>query len=190
MRFNVLLLCALTALPISAPVYGAMANCTYTYVQTFQDTSSVSDSYRHSPVCLTEPEVHLDGVLVWTGSGRLTFSTGFDPGFDAFMFFRFPLNQSQPAGVREGQLDLDVAVGCRGYLQVQVLMDGAVVVDQTVNTTRLVTIMLPPGTTPGGHVEVRLIGDAVCLRSMRVCLDAAVPTRGLTWGQVKTKYGR
>ena len=190
MRHCLMGLLTVALIPIISPSYAAStADCSYTYVDSFETNKAEVDSWSHSGFVEVMPGIHLSGVLMYIyglqSDRGLGFYAGFEVDASAWLSYRFPLTPT--ALVVRGEIEFDIiALGGHYDCRVTVTYDSTAGGSQEITSGHHILQLAPP--TPCAKVEVNFSGGDFALDNLAVCLDDITPARQMTWGQVKSKY--
>ena len=168
----------------------SLACADYEYSDDFSTDKARTDSYSHSEFVDSLPWVHLDGVLMYSGvppNRVLGFYGGFDPGFCAKLYYRFPLDAG-PCLIWQSEVALAV-LECNLPLSVDISADG-------VAWTRIADIDSPGAlivTTEhdpplDGWVYLRFLGEGALLDAIGVSLECSSPVEHTTWAAIKSMF--
>lgn len=170
----------------------AFATETYEYIDDFSTDMAMTDSYLHSPLVLVPPEITLNGVLMYgTGdTGRsLYFYSGFLVDACAFLYYRFPLDDSI-TGISEGVVAFDVWGHTHpgGGLRLTVSFEGvAGGFTESVTMYGHYEFLLSPS-QPCDAVLVNLDGGGMMIDNLSILLCGSTPVSPGTWSTMKTLF--
>lgn len=185
-----LLLASLVILPAGSPAFE------YTYLDNFETDQAEADSYQHSPILDSIPDVFLSGILVYgypaiSESRALGFYEGFMVDANASLAYRMPLEENNNPLVH-AQVNFAIIPAlhllpgmARVYFQASA--DG-------INWSELQELpfgshvaFLPLDNT---YAYFKFIGTGFALEYLNVMLeiDDTQPSVSSTWGSMKSLY--
>jgi hypothetical protein len=194
-----LLIAVIAALGLGASRGSAApaTECTYAYADDFATDQVANDSYAHSPIVASFCYSCWIGWLLCvadsTGDRGLEFYQGQAYGSQRpFVSYRFPPEGG--AGGLSGTLEFDVLPTLShpaglgyGIADVIVTYDGASATTARISQAgHYVFEVAPPPTVT--WVGLYITGGLFRLDNLSVCIGAATPARGTTWGQLKSAY--
>ena len=169
---------------------------TYTYNDDFETNQADMDSYLHSPISESVPDIFLYGILVYgisqpSGSRALGFYEGFEVDAFAFLAYRMPIEDNQhPITYAQVQFQIvnaphQLPGSTQIYLQVST--DGITWPSVIQLTFGEYVIILPE---EGTHTYFKFVGTGFAVDNLHVLLeiDETVPIDESTWGGVKALY--
>jgi hypothetical protein len=191
---------ALLAALARGSVAHAAEACTFAYADDFSGDAVVTDSYSHSDIsgqfctmCFSPWLMFVTDSTGNRGLGMYGPTQGWGPVLVGTVAYQFP--QGGAAGEMTGRIELDLlscpslAAGWGfGHAIVKVSYDSAPAVVYVLVTQAghyAFDVNAPAGTA---KVNLVVEGALVRLDNLAVCLDAATPTIGSTWGAIKATY--
>lgn len=170
----------------------ASATETYGYLDDFSTDRAMTDSYLHSQLVLVPPEITLEGVLMYgTGNtGRsLYFYSGFLVDGYAFLYYRFPLDDSI-TGISDGVVAFDVWGHTHpgGGLRLAVSFEGAAggFTESLIAYGHYEYLLSP--SQPCDAVLVNLEGGGMMIDNLSILLYGSTPVSAGTWSTIKALF--
>jgi len=147
----------------------------YRYCDTFSTLKADTDSYFHSHIVNSLPDIFLSGVLKYEHPG-LAFYSGFLVESDPFLFYRFPLKSAQEI-ITRGVVTVYIYTSGNGYFFPSVSFDGVswVLLDSVVASGKYEYIFSPPDSTT--QIFLRFIGDEILLDHF--CISLALDSTSI-----------